>query len=153
MYRNYFLLNRLVLELAPLLKGAAITSAFSQEKDRLILQLLKNGDEFFLELSLNPGNPFVIYRESYSRAKKNTVEFFNDYLPLKIKTVLLASDDRIIKFLGENGSFYFAIRGKFTNFYFIDDEGKILSFEKLDEGSADGLSEEFSKKSYLGSFN
>ncbi len=153
MYRNYFVLNRLVLELAPLLNGAVIMSAFSQEKDKLILQLFKNEDEFFLELSLNPGNPYLIYRESFNRAKKNTVDFFNDYFPQKVESVQIAKDDRIIRFLGESGSFYFAIRGKFTNFYFVNNEKNISSFEKLEANFSNELAMEFSQKIYLNNFN
>ena len=153
MYRNYFILNRLILELTPLLREAFVTSAFSQEKDRLILHLLKNNESFFLELSLNPGNPFIAYRESYSRAKKNTVEFFNQFLPQKISNVLIAEDDRIIKFQCGEGSFYFTIRGKYTNFYFISTSEELISFEKQEEKSAEMFVQEISSKKYLNYFN
>ena len=54
----------------------------------------------------------------YSRAKKNTIEFFNELISKTIKEVLIASDDRIIKITTDEGDLIFAIRGKYTNLFF-----------------------------------
>ena len=96
MYKSYYYLNRLTLELNNILAGKRIANVFSQEKDRLIIQL-DDQDELYLEISVNHSDPYINVRNKFSRAKKNTIGFFSELVNNKIKEVLIASDDRIIK--------------------------------------------------------
>ena len=117
MYKSYYYLNRLTRELNTILSGKKIISIFSQEKDCLIIQL--NGpEELFLEISVNHSEPYINVRDRFSRAKKNTIEFFIELVDKTIKEVLIASDDRIVKFVTDSGDLIFAIRGKYTNIFF-----------------------------------
>ena len=81
MYKNYFILNRIVLELNSLLNRSTIVEVFSQEKDKLILKCV-NEKQLFLEISVNPGEPYLTLKNEYHRAKKNSVDVFEDFLPL-----------------------------------------------------------------------
>jgi len=150
MFKSYYYLNRLALELNTILAGKRITSVFSQEKDRLIIQL--NGpEELFIEISVNHSEPFINIRDRFSRAKKNTVEFFKELINKTIKEVLIASDDRIIKFITDSGDLIFAIRGKYTNLFF--NSNILLPFKNENEENLILFKQEFETKYFHDRFN
>lgn len=151
MFKSYFYLNRYILELNPLIRNHRIISCFSQEKDKIVLNL-KNKDEIYLEFCVNPGMPFINLREKYSRAKKNTINFFSELIDAKIKNILISSNDRVILLSTDKGNLYFAIRGKFTNVFFITDQ-KVLSFKNEDEAYLQKIKTEFETSVYIDEFN
>ncbi len=73
---------------------------------------------YIIEISVNHSDPYINVRNKFSRAKKNTIGFFIELVNNKIKEVLIASDDRIIKIVTDFGDLLFAIRGKHTNIFF-----------------------------------
>src|SRR3989337_3690090 len=97
MLQNFFLLNRFLVEVQELLEDSNIEEIFSQEKSKLIIAVSKNGEEYYLELCVIPGNSYLNIRRNYSRAKKNTVNFFDAVLSEKVVSLQIANDDRIIK--------------------------------------------------------
>jgi len=150
MYKSYYYLNRLTRELNCILSGKQIISLFSQEKDCLIIQL--NGpDELFLEISVNHSEPFINVRDRFSRAKKNTIEFFTELVDKTIKEVLIASDDRIVKFVTDSGDLIFAIRGKYTNIFFNSET--LSSFKNESDENLILFKKEFDTKFFHNSFN
>jgi len=151
MYKSYYFLNRYIIELRQKLINHKVKEIFSQEKDKLIFHLY--GDkEIYLEISVNPGDPFINVKDKFNRARKNTVNFFPQLIGSVIKNVLIASDDRIVLISTNQGEIYFAIRGQFTNIFFISD--KIIEpFKKEEAEQLNKFLEEFSEKKYLCSFN
>ena len=115
MYKTYYYLNRLILELQSLLIGKTISCCFSQEKDTLMIQT--NSDQLWIEISVNHSEPFLNIRNRFARARKNTVEFFKELNRAEIENIQIAIDDRVIRFRTDKGSIYFAIRGKYTNIF------------------------------------
>ncbi|MEO8231382.1 MAG: NFACT RNA binding domain-containing protein [Ignavibacteriota bacterium] len=150
MYKSYYYLNRLTIELNSILVGRNIINIFSQEKDRLIIELDGN-EELFLEVSVNHSEPFINIRNRFSRAKKNTIGFFNSLLNKTIKQVLIASDDRIIKIVTNGGDLFFAIRGKYTNLFFKSET--LTSFKNETEENLINIAQEFDNKFYHNSFS
>lgn len=151
MYKSYYFLNRVAIELNNRLSGNIIKSIFSQEKDKLIIQCTNMFDGA-VEISVNHAEPYITYRDKFARAKKNTVDIFSDLHGHKISSVSIADDDRVIKFQTSNGELYFAIRGKFTNIYFKN-KSTINSFKDEDESSLNEIISELSFKKYLQEFN
>lgn len=149
MYKSYYYLNRLTLELNASLVGKKIISIFSQDKDRLIIQL-DGIEESFIEVSVNHSDPFINIRSKFSRAKKNTIEFFNELINKTIKEVLIASDDRIIKIITDFGDLIFAIRGKYTNLFF--NSKTLSSFKNESEENLSEFKQEFESKFYHNRF-
>ena len=135
MIKNYFFLNRFIIEINDVLKDSAINSIFSQEKDILIIELIKNNKKYFIEISVNPGFPFITLKENYNRAKKNTIDFFEDLIPAKFISTEIADSDRIIKINTDKGSLFFLIRGKFTNVCFINAENNLKYFKNPPDGN------------------
>lgn len=133
-------MQRVVQELNKLLINTKIIEIFTQEKDKLVIKLLtEDVKENYLIISVNPGLPYLLFRENYSRANKNVTNFFLDKLPFKFQSAEIAADDRIIRINTDKSKIYFAIRGKFTNVYF-ERKGLISMFKKVD---IDGYEETF----------
>ena len=149
MLQNYFFLNRLILELQPILKDSVIEEIFSQEKSKLIVVASKAGTVHYLELSVIPGNSYITLRQNFNRAKKNTVNFFEESLGQKIIDVEIASDDRVIKFNCSGSNLFFAIRGKFTNVFSFLQEGNNSSFKAVSDEILTDIKNEFDTKKFL----
>jgi hypothetical protein len=152
MYKNYFFLNRFVIEVNKLLEGCSLYEVYSQERDRLVFDFFKGEKHYFLLISTNQNLPFIQVKEDLHRAKKNTINFFRDYLPARLNDISLADDDRIIRFSFDSFSIYFFIRGKDTNAVLADAAGSFLPFKKT-AGNEKDLIEELNKKKYFNSFN
>ncbi len=154
MYKNYFFLNRIVIEANKIIQDFMITSIFSQDKDKLIFILNKNGEEKLIEISVNPGFPYFTVKEKFNRAKKNTLDFFENYLPLKLILLEIAENDRIIKIKTDKCNFYFSIRGKFTNVCLVDSKNKITNFKKMPDGYSDeSFINEINSTKFISYFN
>jgi predicted ribosome quality control (RQC) complex YloA/Tae2 family protein len=133
MIRNYFFLNRFLVEIYPLLVGSKFSEAFSQDKDKLILAFKKSANYLFLEISTNPGTPYILLKESFHRAKRNTIDFFPDIINSEVTGLAIARNDRLIRISLKDADIYFAIRGKYTNVLVIDKENRIETFKKFDQ--------------------
>lgn len=151
MYKSYYFLNRLAIDLDKLVSGASIKGIFSQEKDKLIIQL-ENNAENAIEISVNHSEPYITFRDKFVRAKKNTVDIFPKIFGQKIESVSIANDDRVIKFQLTNCEMYFAIRGKFTNIYLANND-YIDSFKSEDESILIETISELTNKNYTHGFN
>ena len=153
MLQNYFFLNRFLIEAQEFFKDSRIEEIFSQEKSKLVIVVSKNGEEFYLELCVIPGNSYLNMRKNYSRAKKNTVNFFDAALGEKIDSLQIANDDRIIKFKYTHSEIYFTIRGKFTNVFFFDANQQPHAFKSIDEHTLVNIKKEFTEKVFLSVWN
>jgi predicted ribosome quality control (RQC) complex YloA/Tae2 family protein len=117
-----------------------------------MLMLTKNQDEISLEISVNPGVPFINLRKKASTPKKNLVDFFTSSLPLIINAVEIAKDDRIIRITCDTASIYFTIRGKYTNIYCITGND-VEGFKKTDEEITRNFQNEISNQKFISTFN
>lgn len=152
MYKNYFFLNRLIIELNTNLKGFVLTEAYSQEKDKLVLDFQNNNYHKYLLISVSQNLPFIQIRDDYNRAKKNTLDIFPGYLPMQFIDASIADNDRIIRFNFGTFNIYFFLRGKNTNVVLINDENKLSAFKKFNDNEQE-LINNFSKKKYITGFN
>jgi predicted ribosome quality control (RQC) complex YloA/Tae2 family protein len=153
MLQNYFFLNRFLIEVQELLADSKIFEIFSQEKSKLVIVVSKNGEEYYLELCVIPGNSYLNLRKNYSRAKKNTVNFFEAALGEKIDSILIANDDRIIKLKCTHSEIYFTIRGKFTNVFFFDTDDQAHYFKSVEAHTLENIKKEFGEKVFLRGWN
>ncbi len=131
MFKNYFTLNRHIVELNKILCGSSLVQAFTQEKDKLVLNFIKNDLALFVEINTDSALPYLILKSQFKRAKKNTLDFFKNFLPADLISIQIAEFDRVVKFSFEKFSIYFLIRGKHTNVVLIDSERNLQSFKKI----------------------
>lgn len=151
MYKNYFFLNRLIIDLHPLIAGKKLSEIFTQEKDKVVIAFA--GEELFLEISVNPGFPYLLLKDDFRKAKKNVLSLFEEFSNSMIENIEIAEDDRIIKISLDSGIIYFTIRGKYTNLIFLDNDLDKSSFKKIDIPTLEQLADEISGKKYLSRFN
>jgi predicted ribosome quality control (RQC) complex YloA/Tae2 family protein len=153
MIKNYFYLNRFVIEAGKILPGKKIYNLFTQEKDKLIIEFGEEESVEYLEIYVNPGQPHINIRTDYSRAKKNTIDVFPEAKGQIISSIKIAEDDRVINIDLQNATFFFTIRGKYTNVLFVAEDNFILSFKKYEEDLLKDLKLELQDKNYIDSFN
>jgi predicted ribosome quality control (RQC) complex YloA/Tae2 family protein len=153
MHKNFFFLNKFVVEADRELRDYSLTDAFSQDKDTLILAFRSGEMKKFIELSVNPGNSFITLRNKYSRAKRNSVSFFESFLPTRIISVDIALYDRVIRFNSEGGAVYFLIRGKYTNAVMVTSGGMLFPFKKSEEQDEEVLIKELSEIKFSNKFS
>jgi len=133
MYKNYFILKRIVSELNNKYSDALLTSAFTQEKDRLVFTLINSREEEkALIVSINPSESFIMYRNEYKRANRNTISHFESHLPDKIVSFSIADDDRIIRINLLKSTIYILFRGKYSNILIIKNK-ECLAFKKYED--------------------
>ncbi len=152
-FKNYFVLNRITVELRPLIVGAKIISVFTQEKDKLVFIIESEGKEKFIEISVNPGFPYVILKQDYSRAKKNTYEVFRSFMNSNISGIFIADNDRIITISTSSGNIFFTVRGKFTNVFVIDNKERLETFLKTEDKEVKKIKEELLSETYIDGFH
>lgn len=132
MFRNYFYLNRAVTELNGILPGSIIDEIYTQEKNRLYLSISSNDlPDRHLIISTDQNIPYFQIKEEHFKAKKNSVNFFENFLPDKIEKIEIAEDDRIIKITLSASSLYFTLRGKDTNVIVVKNSKEFEAFKKI----------------------
>lgn len=123
MIDNYLFLLRILPDLRTKLVDAKVVSIFTQERRKFLLASIKEGEEFFIEISLAQNFFFITKRDDYNRSGKNSLDFFSEILPLKIEDVRIALFDRAIKFFAGEFSLILTFRGNTSNiFLFRGDE-------------------------------
>lgn len=153
MIQNYFFLNRFIIEANDILKNSGIIEIFSQEKSKLIIVCGKNGEDIYLELCVIPGQSFINIRSKYSKAKKNTIDFFKDAAGQEINFLEIAEDDRIIRIACSHSILYFTIRGKYTNVFYIKEDDSIEAFKSVENEYLSKVKKEFLRKKFISTFN
>ncbi len=133
MYKNYLLLLRLTDELNSLLQGSKLIHAFTQEKDKIIFEFDSNVSNIFLEVSTNINFPYIIPRSSYKRAKKNTISFFQKYLPATLTDIKIANMERIIRLSFHHFFINIFFTGQLTNVLLSNDFEILDSFKDCSE--------------------
>ncbi len=153
MIKNYFILNRLAVELNQQLAGLSIKDFFSQEKDRAVVEFSDGNVSKFIEISVNPGLPFITSKKDYRRAKKNTIDLFLGIIHSSVKEITISDSDRIIKFSLSNSELYFIVRGKHTNIVCISNSGMIESLKKDDEDFIEEFMNEIKSHRFIKGFS
>ena len=106
MHQNYYFLKQLTQALRPVLLGMEAVTAFSQNKDELILGFAKAKEEFYIRALLTSHFSSLSFPTDFMRARANTVELLQ---ALRGQTV-----EEVVQHLNER-SFYL----KFTGGYIL----------------------------------
>lgn len=153
MFNNYLYLKRAVIELNELIIGCRIVDVFSQEKDKAVIVLQKNNQDVFLIINTTANLPYLLLRNKYSKAKKNTYDFFRDTSYKSVEKVLIAESDRIIKLVLNEYEIIFSIRGAKTNLFLFKGNDLLESFKKTDESEIHNFKEELNELEFTSLFN
>lgn len=151
MYKNYFILTRYTQELNYLLQKSKILNIYTYQKDTLQILLKKADNQFVtLEISVNHGFPYIRYIDKEIKVKKY-VKIFDELIGMEITNVEIASNDRVVKFNLSGAQIFYAIRGKFTNIYVLNNN-EFTSFKKIEVEVLNEIYQEFKQKLFINDF-
>lgn len=152
MYKNYFFLNRTIIELNEQLHGYTIVEIYSQEKDTLNFIMRKGADEKYLEICTGSSTPYLMLKDKMNRAKKNTLDFFSHILPTEIGGILIAENERVILFICQDATISFFIRGNNSNIYAEKPYGVFTPFRSCEDDVLSGIKDELGNILFTNSF-
>ena len=121
MHNNYYFLRQLSTELAKQLTGFTLVSCFSQNKDELIIEFNDAKKSFFLKATLQPEFQCLSFPDAFHRAKKNSVDIFNNILMKKVIGVRQFLNERSFALLLEHdNTLVFKMHGARANVICFD---------------------------------
>ncbi len=125
MHLNHFFLKALAAELEPLLMGARLEEAFSQERDELVLlfRLRDGGAEWHLRAFLRAELAYLSFPAQFNRARANTASLFTQAYGLAVRGVAAVPYDRSLYITLQNGYvLLFKLHGNRSNVALLQGE-------------------------------
>lgn len=152
MYKNYFYLFRCINQLEQIVHGRQIIDAYTQEKDKLFLHIpLPGKPNFHLIISTNLQHPYITIKDEHFKAKKNTINFFSEYLPSTIESAHIAFGDRVIKIILSNAALTILFKGGHSNIILSDSQRVLHTFKKVSFEEKNIFREEIDKHNFINS--
>lgn len=129
MHNNFFFLAKLTERLRPLLTGTLISECFSQNKDELVFRFETHDEPFFLKASLGGGLSHLSFPTTFQRARKNSVDLFDDIIGYRVTGIRQFLNERSFALLfEENKALLFQMHGNRSNIISLEGEEVIASF-------------------------
>ena len=123
MHNNFYFLRQLSDSLRAKLIGFTVVSCFSQNKEELILELNNERESFFIKASLQPNFCCLCFPKSFNRAKKNSIDLFNEVLIKKVVGVRQFANERSFALELEGGfALIFKMHGNLANIVLLNDD-------------------------------
>lgn len=94
MHNNYYFLRQVAQALNREIRGSTLVSCFSQTKDELIIEFNDAHKSFFIRAILQPEFSCITFPIRFNRARKNSVDLFNDLLMQKVTGVRQFTNER-----------------------------------------------------------
>jgi predicted ribosome quality control (RQC) complex YloA/Tae2 family protein len=91
---NYFLLRALCPILNERLHGFTLVSCFSQNKDELVFEFNNAERSFFIRALLDPAFTCITFPNNFPRARKNSIDLFNELVMQKVRAVQVIPFER-----------------------------------------------------------
>lgn len=129
MQNNYYFLKNLSNELLSEIKGLKLATCFSQSKDELVLGFCSKHTEFWIKAILNNDIACLTFPKEYARAKKNSVNLFQNLLDLEVLSIKQYQNERSFLITFENKySLLFKMHGRSANIILFENEKFVASF-------------------------
>lgn len=103
MLTNWLTLRAIADELDHRYRGARISGCFSQERDVLMIELETASGIEHLHFSAGP-LLFLAPHPGFARARKNSVDVFDDIRGARIESIDIARNDRVVRILLDTGA-------------------------------------------------
>jgi predicted ribosome quality control (RQC) complex YloA/Tae2 family protein len=121
-HNNYFFLRQLSSALERILKGSTLVSSFSQNKEELLLEFNDGLKSFFIKASLNSEFCCLSFPGIFNRARKNSIDLFNEILMKKVKDIHQFMNERCFSIdLEEHYALLFKMHGNRANIILFHD--------------------------------
>ena len=122
MHFNFYFLKHLSKALDKKIGGSYVTSCFTQNKNELLIEFKKNQSLFYIKALLDGEISILTFPESFSRARKNSVDLFKEILHEKVIQVKQVANDRSFILMFDHGyQMVFKLHGKRSNIILCKD--------------------------------
>jgi predicted ribosome quality control (RQC) complex YloA/Tae2 family protein len=129
-HNNFYFLRQLSLRLHKELTGYTLVSCFSQNKDELVFEFNNAKTSFFIKADLQGDFTCLTFPESFHRARKNSIDLFNDVIMKKVIDVRQFKNERSFSVdLEDNFSVLFKMHGNKSNIVLLKDNEEIGRFK------------------------
>lgn len=129
MHNNYYSLRQLRAQLQQELVGFTLVSCFSQNKDELIIEFNDARQSFFIKASLLPQFCCLSFPKDFNRARKNSIDLFNEILMKKVLSVRQFENERSFSIeLEESYQLLFKMHGNRSNLVLFKSDEAIAIF-------------------------
>lgn len=136
---NYYFLRQLTRQIETKITGLKLMECFSQEKDELVFGFAaargknRNYKEFFIKAVVFPDFSCLYFTDQFERAKKNSIDLFNQLMDLEVTGVRQFLNERCFAINFEQGfSVVFKMYGNRSNIIlFQNDEVLDLFHSKI----------------------
>ena len=142
MHNNYYFLRQLSARLQQDLAGFRLASAFSQEKDELVLEFTREAESFYIKAILTPAFTALSFPDRFNRARANSASLFPDISGKEVLDVVQHQHERSFHLvLAEGYALLFKLFGNRSNVVlFRGDEAVALFQNKFEKDLALRLS-------------
>lgn len=131
MHNNYYFLRKLTEKLKPILTGAVISECFSQSREELMLRLETVTGSFFIRASLVPEFTCITFPENFNRARRNSVDLFNEIIGLRVISIRQYQNERSFSLeLSDNKKLLFKMHGNRSNIMLLSGNTIEMLFKK-----------------------
>lgn len=130
-HQNYYFLKRLVQQVETKLKGFTLQSAFSQEKDELVLAFYQGEKEFYLKAIQTSTFSSLQFPKTFNRARQNSVDLFQSLWQEQVVAVQMHRQERsfYIRFTNEQ-VLLFKLFGNRSNVILFEEDKAISLFHR-----------------------
>lgn len=123
MHNNYYFLRQLTARLEGKLKGSVISECFSQSKDELILRFEIGPDSHYIRANLAPELSCLSFADSFQRARRNSVDLFEEIIGLRVTGVRQFTNERSFALrLPDNRDVVFKMHANRSNIVIFEKE-------------------------------
>jgi predicted ribosome quality control (RQC) complex YloA/Tae2 family protein len=130
-HNNFYFLSPLAKQLHEKLLGFTLVSCFSQNKDELVIEFNNANESFIIKASLQPDFACLSFPKNFNRARKNSIDLFNQALMKPVKAVKQFSNERSFAImLADNYSLLFKMHGNRANVILFEDNYALDLFRK-----------------------
>ncbi len=131
MHNNFYFFRHLVPALSNILAKATLTNCFSQNKEELIFEFsLTAGVAFFIKASLKSQFSCLSFPKQYHRAKRNSVNIFDEVKGKNLQDIDLVLNERAFIFnFEQNQQLLFKLYGNKSNIIYFKNGGVVALFK------------------------
>ncbi|WP_017732974.1 NFACT RNA binding domain-containing protein [Nafulsella turpanensis] len=130
MHNNYYFLRQLTTQIGYLLPGLSFTHCYSQSKNELSLQFSSEEKSFSIKAHLQPDFSCLFFPDDLSRARRNSVDLFNEAIGQKVMEVIQYQNERsFLITLEQEWSLLFKMHGNRSNILLLKNSEPFALFK------------------------
>lgn len=130
MHNNYYFLRQLSQQLRMDLTGFKIGEVFSQVKDELIIALYNENEEKTIKAHLSPSFCCLSFPDNFSRARRNSIDLFQQIIGCEILDIVQIVNDRSFYFqMPDHFQLLFKMHGNRSNVILIKEKVVVEVFK------------------------